>query len=1020
MPLHLIYGPPNSGRAGEVRHRFTESLGRDPVLVVPTADDVYGFERELSQAGPTLGGAVMTFSGLFRTVATAGGAPPVAEMTPAKRQRVITVAVAERRKALGPLRGSADRLGFAPAFASLLDELQGAGLRSKDVESAATRPPGSRYLSDVASLFEAYEEIRDRLGLVDSHATASAAITLLRDSGSFWRERPVFLYGLDDLTPNQFELVGALVPVTDITIALPYEEGNIALAARESLLQKLRGIGVASELPTAPDPSNTADPLLFHLERNFGAPEPERRPLADGLVVMRSAGERGEAKAIATEVAKLVAEGIEPSEIVVVLRDPARRGPAVVSILEAYGLPAALEAEVPVTGTSVGGTLVALLEMEFGSRKASDVLRYMRGPSGLPTEQVDAFEGTVRRTRMQHAGQALKLWKQQNRELPSDLVRIRDTASKPAALATEVARLAATIASRPLSGNGDGPEPTRHDALELRAAAAIASALTDLAGLGQLAPRRDDLIRTIQGLRFRAWSGPVEGRVRIADPYRLRAARFGYVLVGSLQDGEFPRRDGGGDPFLSDAQRQALGIEPRRDIDAEERYLFHACLALPRTRLYLSYRDSDENGVAESRSPLLDDVHRLLEPLPNIELEDQVAAVARGRDLAQIVHPVAEAPSEDELARAIAAHGPSADTASLLAAGQVPDDTARRVTARIDAARAAEATTRAPGPLSNSKAIESFATVNAYGGTTLETFDLCSYFWFVSRELRPQPFGPEPEPLVQGRLMHTVLDHLYRDHPGGDSMPRPGSLAIWLERGRELLTRIATKQGFGNHPAERTIVRRVDVLLARFIAEEAARDTGGFEPWLLEARFGARASDKPVLDVDGWALHGAIDRVDRAPDGRALVIDYKLAREVTARSKLEEQGRLQLQLYQLVLERHWGAQPVGGFYHPLRGTSERRPRGAVLDEVAGDLAGYRLYDNDVVDRAAFEELLADARRRASEIVTRMRRGDIRRDPGPRQGLRGHDICPTFCEYAQVCRRDRAPSGTPPNVEGEEQ
>jgi hypothetical protein len=39
----------------------------------------------------------------------------------------------------------------------------------------------------------------------------------------------------------------------------------------------------------------------------------------------------------------------------------------------------------------------------------------------------------------------------------------------------------------------------------------------------------------------------------------------------------------------------------------------------------------------------------------------------------------------------------------------------------------------------------------------------------------------------------------------------------------------------------------------------------------------------------------------------------------------------------------------------------------------------------------------------------MRGGDIRRDPGPRPGLRGHDVCPTYCTFAPICRRDRAPS-----------
>ena len=49
----------------------------------------------------------------------------------------------------------------------------------------------------------------------------------------------------------------------------------------------------------------------------------------------------------------------------------------------------------------------------------------------------------------------------------------------------------------------------------------------------------------------------------------------------------------------------------------------------------------------------------------------------------------------------------------------------------------------------------------------------------------------------------------------------------------------------------------------------------------------------------------------------------------------------------------------------------------------------------------------------------MRRGDIRRDPGPRRGLRGHDVCPTFCDFAPICRRDRAPEEPSEDEEQEE-
>jgi hypothetical protein len=38
----------------------------------------------------------------------------------------------------------------------------------------------------------------------------------------------------------------------------------------------------------------------------------------------------------------------------------------------------------------------------------------------------------------------------------------------------------------------------------------------------------------------------------------------------------------------------------------------------------------------------------------------------------------------------------------------------------------------------------------------------------------------------------------------------------------------------------------------------------------------------------------------------------------------------------------------------------------------------------------------------------MRAGQIDRDPGPREGLRNHGVCPAFCDFAPICRRDRAP------------
>ena len=209
------------------------------MLVLPTVDDVFAFERELCGEGAALGGTVLTFGALFGQIATAAGSPPGAVLSPTQRERCVAVAVEGLLSRLGPLRRSAARPGFAAAFTRLLDELQAAGVGPPQVEASAGTLEGSAYLTDIATLFAGYEAARERSGRLDAAGIAREAIGLLRDDPGPWTGRPVFLYGLDDLTPAQFDLVEALARETEVTIAVPFEPANEALAARGRLLEQL-------------------------------------------------------------------------------------------------------------------------------------------------------------------------------------------------------------------------------------------------------------------------------------------------------------------------------------------------------------------------------------------------------------------------------------------------------------------------------------------------------------------------------------------------------------------------------------------------------------------------------------------------------------------------------------------------------------------------------------------------------------------------------------------------------------
>ncbi|HKJ35173.1 MAG TPA: hypothetical protein VKA36_01280, partial [Solirubrobacterales bacterium] len=424
MSLKLIHGPPNSGRAGRIQQLFERSLDRDPVLVLPTRDDVYRFERLLCASGAMLGGSVLTFGDLFREVARAAGLSERDELTPAQRVGAVAAAVAERRGRLGPLRRSAARPGFAVPFERLLDELQGAGLDPAALGSGAQTLESSAYMGDLAELFAAYVELRDRLELLDAHGLARAATESLRANPAAWRGRPVFLYEPGDLTANQRSLLELLSTASEVTVAIAWERDNTALSTRGSLLAELGPLASAEEPLDGPAEADRfrIDPLLVHIQREFGRAEPARLAAGgEALTLLRSAGARNEAEAIAAEAAKLIAAGAQAETIAVAVRDPARRGPLLASVLESQGIAVALEADVPAAGTSVGGALIALLESELGERRAGDLLRFLRGPSGLPPGQVDWFERALRRRRLQSAADALELWEELYGRLPHDL-----------------------------------------------------------------------------------------------------------------------------------------------------------------------------------------------------------------------------------------------------------------------------------------------------------------------------------------------------------------------------------------------------------------------------------------------------------------------------------------------------------------------------------------------------------------------------------------------------------------------
>ena len=283
-------------------------------------------------------------------------------------------------------------------------------------------------------------------------------------------------------------------------------------------------------------------------------------------------------------------------------------------------------------------------------------------------------------------------------------------------------------------------------------------------------------------------------------------------------------------------------------------------------------------------------------------------------------------------------------------------------------------------------------------GGALENYADCPVKWLVERQLSPTPLDPDPEPMVRGTYMHATLEELF-GRLGEPLTPDtlPDALQILADVVAEVPPTIAPGRG----EAVRTAVLETIVAdLRRYLAAEA-HDGCGWEPSLLELRFGfaddAGALPPLVLGQgdDRVVVRGVIDRVDVQPGGtgRAIVRDYKSgsARAEQAGARWALDRRLQVALYMLAVRELLRMDPVAGLYQPLSG-QDLRPRGVFRGDAE---VGTRVVSKDARDAEELDEVLADAARRAIEIAGRLRRGEL----APCPETCGRD----GCRYPGICR-----------------
>jgi ATP-dependent helicase/DNAse subunit B len=970
MPLKLVTGPANSGRAGELLGEYRARLDEDPVLVVPAFPDVEHVLRELAGQGAVFGAEVVRFARLFDEIAERCGG--VASRRRASRlQRAVLVEEAVRGAGLEELAPAAERAGFARAAVRLVAELERSMVAPERFERALTAWAGDgargRYAREVAAIYAAYRERLAGAGLVDDALFAWRAVEALRERPGSWGGTPVMAYGFDDFTPIELEALETLAGPAGapVVISLPYERGRAAFRAVGPVLERLATFADEHvELTAVADhyrPESRA--TLHHLERRlYEAPDGRPDP-GDAVRLLSAGGERAEVELVAAEVLCLLREGTPAGQVAVVFRDPSAYASLVEQVFGAYGVPYSIDRWVPVGHTALGRGLLALLRCAGPEGTADDLLAYLRTPGLLDRPRLaDRLEAEVRRDGARTAAEARRLWEKRRWRL-GELDRLAGSGAADALLARvdeELARLfAASYRRRATIFQGaELEDPRVHEA-----ASAGLRELLDLARAG-VALDRGRVHDRLARLTVRLGEPPAPDRVQVASPEGIRARRFEAVFVCGLQEGEFPR-PAAGEPFLSDddrrgiAEASGLALGVRDDQLDRERHLFYVCASRPERTLYLSSRFADEEGNPEVGSFLVEEVTDLFDPA--------LGRRTARRTLADVTWPPADAPTDAEWLRALALAGPEQEPCR-------------------------------PDGLEAPEVLEAIASRPALSAGALESFADCPVKWLVDELLRPDPLEPDPEPMVRGSYAHAVLELTYdrlRAATGSarvteETLPEAERLVRDALREKQPAFRLSPKQ-----TRVRTAVRRLEFDLLRHLRREAEAG-GSFEPRELELEFG-NGDGRPALrlEPEGVSVRGRIDRVD-VWDGNALVRDYKSGRTAHPVAKWEDDNRLQVAIYMLAVRELLGLEPAGGVYVPL---ADRRgqPRGLLRKELEDEL-GEGFARSDMKEDAEVERQLDRARERVCELAGRMSAGEVRPCPESCAWNGG-------CSYPSICREE---------------
>lgn len=1015
-------------------------------------------------------------SRLSEHVLAAAGADGRKPLGSAARRVAVSRAVEKCEGKLTYYQSSAFRKSFPEKACALITDMKRGGLTAAGLRAyAQTLPEGGEgeKLRDLALLYETYQQV---LGdqFSDDEDQLFYVASRLGDSGLLAGQH-LYVYGFDTL-PEQ--LAGLLICAAELaeslTVALICDEasapdGEIYQPVRQGIarfLNALRERGVEGEWVRLPRQALAHAPAIAYLDDAlFAYPIPVFEKRQDNVFLFSENSPFEEAKTVARQILRLLAEGTEPERVTVLYPDANGYAFAVEAAFRDAGLPFYTDQKLPALSHGLTRYLLGCLRAAAGGYRREDVLSVLQ--SGYAPVSFD--EGCELQNYAVSYGVNRDRWLKPFTKGSAELCERAETARKK--LIEPIARMRAGLVSARtthesltavfgLLSDAEAYETLKREENRLLEEGMAVRASQNSQIWKATLELLDQLYALLGGARLplahaAAWleSGLSTMQLSALPPasHMVQAGTLGHslpsemdaVFLLGLTDGLLARQT---DSLLTEEERartQAetgafLGVTDESRAQLSKLDLKRA-MTLPDRLLFLSFSKTTPDGATLHPLGLLNTMEKKLfaqpigqSPVPKESLPLSAAQAleelsVRLRAFSDGVGSGGELPDKwrDILGALLSDQRYAQRAAMLLRAADAP---------------------RMPLPLrpESARALYGSDTLSV---SRLEQYAQCPFKHFIGYGLRPQVVKEwKVEPVDTGVFYHDALSAFGKlagcmpDYPKLDD----GRVTELADEAMAPLLDTLLQGPMGDGARSRCLfdrarqtIRRAALTMTRHLR------AGKFQIAGTEASFGYPGGLPPIVlalsDGREVMVRGRIDRVDRYDGAESVylrVIDYKSSQQELDAAKTWWGLQLQLLLYlDVCVNAVEGAKPAGAFYfyvadplveteEDIRETVESKLRellvlrGVTLSEVevlhAMDeeeipVALPRMLDKNgeikkeakAVDLPQMRALLAHAREVATGLAERMMDGRVEIHPA----RSGSNAACGYCDYRAICGFD---------------